>query len=616
MGLPLKIDAAGRVLRKHYFSVMEDFERWYFKNQEEFFSEGKILKIIESQPEKNPKSVDTWHEHSSSHDNTPSVGSYDDHNNKDHYLSNFASHWNEVLVRKVSTYGGYDIDFMDSMLDFQTTPVYGRKDLGTVDIYRVLMMLKSGQHIQISEALKILLILSHGAVFDFSLSQVTSLVDQLLLLWKESLKSLVVYRGFTRPSKALPEIPDFFWTYQALFEFERKFNEDVKNSEPATQSVPGESEDSKTGRSLEIGLLITILWRNWSCNKLNGEFLSEKKVFINLLFFWIRVQPSISCVNVNGEPWKPLRPGQSAYKNSTDLVNFPNFCLQIRKNILIIFQNMGLNIGWPNKNAATWVLNVLNDFMCPEELEFHFSHYSLPQNDPIPNCHYPESTPYSLEALEALCKSLSVSKNLNMLSDIVEKETALEDGKPVTCIVLSLWKTLYCNLRINYSFFMPKDTPYLPKLDLVTVLACTKAMRYLASVQAILPFVISDFSKIPVILAHLANGTTWSRAHYYISDLNYTNGRSATDLIVLIAKYSAEALLEIVKHDEAVRQIREKNVACWFNLNQSFENPTTVPFSVNEVEFNLIQSVIHPRLPPDISEIFSKILQRLGEVAN
>ena len=657
MQLPTNISSASSMLKKHYKSFLEQFEKWYTQHQHTFLQQGKILSLMPSNVDEvlhvitggkeefasvsssgppTPATVETLddasivevdqldpasrpsiseadnghlvigevkQEEGAAHDSTDTINGHAAANAPDspeksiqhqQKTVNENSKYHNKLLRQVESFAGYDIDRMQAAVRGPgeagtKRPRYGKMDLGGVDLYRVLMMLRSGAFMDQSEALKILLILSYDAPTDIALSHVGLIVNELIKLWARCLLEVVdapesalnnyqetLKNGQLMDSLLSPE-PSYFWTYSALFQLERRLVEDLMAGEscggchliPNTMSL--NACFGRKVRAAELGVLISTVWRNWSATAQNQMYLSGHQDFVRLLFYWMRLQPvSIPAAIVDADK---ERVGDSDCKwipaddmailsipiNASDL---HNTFLQQRKSMLCILQNLSLVLKWPDNTAAQWVIRVLADFIEPSPQEA-FGIRSVLQVNAYMSSPDGSLGPYVFEAIEALCKATALIPNCQRIASMLDSEGTEEQqhATPIRNLVIRLWNSLAGNLPLGISNRSAPGEKKENMCDLVVVLAALQTM----SQFTIFTDLLLDFSRFPYllhILTRITNGYTWVHCSYRISDPNWqetfvanpTRGDekdNVSQLVLKIAIRAGEILADLLRDRQA-----------------------------------------------------------------
>ncbi|KAI8351378.1 hypothetical protein B0O80DRAFT_456369 [Mortierella sp. GBAus27b] len=363
------------------------------------------------------------------------------------------------ITRAIDTFGGIDVMAVEKF----NVPHYvpGREYLGAVDIHALIMSLKSGMRLEVTNALNTLSTLTKQDSDNLHLAYCPELLDVLLDVtqqtfgsWKDSCGIPTMMQGqdhhgfgFSECLEPGPHPSIFsrracFDTYQQLFEHSvdeachlmecqstaEGSNEDAKESELATPPGTSLNEWSSTK---DLFLSVSNILRNLSFSSTNFEFLARYPRFLQvlkgtLLSFQLKGftcspdsidqdhagadsgEIKIETVELMEED--PIghtalrvgsRPAETRQRvPSTGALTI----LEHRKDILTILANLSGYLTLPDSDSAQWIMLLLLDFL---------------------NAH---DTYYASLALEATAK-LGISHDNRMLLSNADRDLRMEAVK-------------------------------------------------------------------------------------------------------------------------------------------------------------------------------------------
>ncbi|KAF9273071.1 hypothetical protein BGZ68_001814 [Mortierella alpina] len=364
------------------------------------------------------------------------------------------------LTRAVDTYGGIDIMAMEKFSVPHCIP--GREHLGAVDIHAMIMSLKSGMKLEVTNALNTLSTLTKQGSENLHLAHCPDLLDTLLDLTDQSISSWRVGAGTQGP---LRDSEDYegsteaggpsiqaaagifsqrcrFDTYQELFEASVDEACHLMEFQSYRRSAEkkGDSEDSSStaqqttfsfqqwSSSKEQFLSISNILRNLSFLPANYEYLARHPRFLEVLkgtLLALQMKELSRSLNAFGRE-------QSAISDSTVVSGSAGSCsdaaatesiaetaprieassgwlpstgaltiLEHRKDVLTILANLSGYLIIPNSDSAQWIMLLILDFMQAHD------------------------TYYASLALETIAK-LGISHDNRMLLSSVDRDLGLE----------------------------------------------------------------------------------------------------------------------------------------------------------------------------------------------
>ncbi|KAF9988155.1 hypothetical protein BGZ75_009929 [Mortierella antarctica] len=364
------------------------------------------------------------------------------------------------LTRAVDTYGGIDIMAMEKF----SVPHYipGREHLGAVDIHAMIMSLKSGMKLEVTNALNTLSTLTKQGSENLHLAHCPDLLDTLLDLTEQSISSWSVGTG-TLGALREPEDTEVatedeapstqaaagifsqrcrFDTYQDLFEASvdeachlMEFQSYRRSAEKKGDGEDSSSTASQTtfsfqewSSSKEQFLSISNILRNLSFLPANYEYLARHPRFLDVLkgsLLALQMKELSRSLNAFGREQSTtldsnVTPGSAGPCSGTTAtesiaetaprIEAPDgwlpstgalTILEHRKDVLTILANLSGYLIILNSDSAQWIMLLILDFMQAHD------------------------TYYASLALETIAK-LGISHDNRMLLSSVDRDLGLE----------------------------------------------------------------------------------------------------------------------------------------------------------------------------------------------
>ncbi|KAI3654510.1 hypothetical protein MP228_000564 [Amoeboaphelidium protococcarum] len=465
-----------------------------------------------------------------------------------------------VLLRPLSTFGGYDVDKMLAAIRGggecnSKRPFIIKDDLGKVDVFRLVMMLNADSAIDQYEAIRILLYLSYDPYSGLTFGSYQTLYSSLLSVLQ---RSLDYYQspGFLNNNSD----DEFkFWTYMELFEID--YQKSIVKFRLSHQSP----DIAQFERFKYIGLSTIVIISNLLQNPVNADYIAQSTaiadIFLSICMCCLRLSPFIESHPVDSQ------------QNEID-VNLADVVLQFRKEILKILTAIGHRIEIHSWEQLHLLLQIGLDFLVPCDNEFIGRAHNLSSNSCLGQAAfgpYSDDTksPYHAQALEFLCKLTAVASNIQMIADIL----SVDDDNPSSSHHLLVYKLvdILVNMIPAGSFGHGglgkyKDLIVMP-VDILTVLATLQTLSHLCQVPAVISHLLTKCPLLLTLLSRMTTGIVWTHSPTFLDDdesliqsklyMGYRNNLEFTptdrELVMNLTKRTAiiagEILLEIVKSE-------------------------------------------------------------------
>lgn len=310
-------------------------------------------------------------------------------------------------TRNVETYGGVDLKYFDK---FEIKPpVPHLNELGVIDIQALIMSLKSGMKMEITNALNILTILTvqpqvqqQQQQAHLPLSQCDDLLDVLMdYLEQDILGTSSRFESPRNETKQTEILSDL--TYTDLFDMSL---DEMKSLIPQLENSTSDVWISLRERCLCIFNIL----RNVSFMNENMEYLAKHKRFITLMIDIVNNTRQVSSIE-----------GRDTTGKEAWFVGIRRMdTLDFRKSILMIFSNISMFLQLKDPKTASVFVQLIHDFLV---------------NGP--------DTYYSLLSIETWTKLTVNYENRNLLHSLISDEIVLQ-------LLEEIWLELTAVIRRDF----------------------------------------------------------------------------------------------------------------------------------------------------------------------
>ncbi|KAI3638580.1 hypothetical protein MIR68_003078 [Amoeboaphelidium protococcarum] len=483
-----------------------------------------------------------------------------------------------VLIRPLSTFGGYDIDKMLAAIRSggecnSKRPFIIKDDLGKVDVFRLVMMLNADSAIDQYEAIRILLYLSYDPYSGLTFGSYQTLYSSLLSVLQRSLDYYQSHGFLSNNSDDDPK----FWTYMELFEI------DYQKSIVKFRQCHQRPDLAQFERFKYFGLSAIVIMSNLLQNPVNADYIAQSTAIADIFL-------SICLCCLRLFPFKSSHTSDSQ-ENEID-VNLADVVLQFRKEILKILTVIGHRIEIHSWEQLHLLLQIGIDFLVPCDNEFIGRAHNLSSNSCLGQAAfgpYSDDTksPYHAQALEFLCKVTAVASNIQMIADILsadDNHTSSSHHLLVFKLVDILVDMIPAGSFGHGGLGKYKDLIVMP-VDILTVLATLQTLSHLCQVPVVISHLSTKCPLLLTLLSRMTTGIVWTHSPTFLYDdesliqsklyMGYRNNLEFTptdrELVMNLTKRTAiiagEILLDIVKSEPFRSRRRHSNSRSLFTID-------------------------------------------------